>query len=62
MSSPSCPDSLSVVNSLLYRDVPDPELPTSSPSESLPTFQMFRDKKAKVEAELRYHYRSFQII
>ena len=29
----------------------------SSPPDSLPTFQMFREKKVKVEEELRYHYR-----
>ena len=59
----SCTDSLSVADSLLCGDdVPDPDVPAPSGSDSLPTFQMFREKKAKVEAELRYHYRSFQII
>ena len=59
----SCADSLSVVESLLCgEDVLDTEVPTPSASESLPTFQMFREKKARVEAELRYHYRLFQIL
>ena len=62
----SCADSLSVVDSLLCGDDVldniDNEVPPSSASESLPTFQMFREKKARVEAELRYHYRLFQIL
>ena len=66
MSRVSCADSLSVVDSLLcgddVLDNDDKEVPTSSASESLPTFQMFREKKARVEAELRYHYRLFQIL
>ena len=28
-----------------------------SQDNSLPTFQMFREKKNKVESELKYHYR-----
>ena len=63
MSSMSCADSLSVVDSLLCGDDDiNTEVQTSSALDSLPTFQMFREKKARVEAELRYHYRLFQIL
>ena len=57
MSSLSCADSLSVADSLLGDEVLGSEVPASSAPDSLPTFQMFREKKARVEAELRYHYR-----
>ena len=49
----SCSQSLSLSDE-------DTEVPAStlvSPPDSLPTFQMFREKKAKVEEELRYDYR-----
>ncbi len=60
MGSLSCADSLSVADSLLGGDdVLGAEPPAP---DSLPTFQMFREKKARVEAELRYHYRFFQIL
>ena len=35
----------------------DQEESLSGAPDSLPTFQMFREKKLKVESELRYHYR-----
>ena len=66
MGSLSCADSLSVADSLLGGDeILDAEPPASTAPpapDSLPTFQMFREKKARVEAELRYHYRFFQIL
>lgn len=63
MSTQSCADSLSVADSLLGGDdVLGSEPPASPASDSLPTFQMFREKKARVEAELRYHYRLSQIL
>ena len=63
MSNMSCADSLSVVDSLLCGDDDiNTEVQTSTALDSLPTFQMFREKKDRVEAELRYHYRLFQIL
>ena len=49
-------DNLSICESFLNQDVPSSEI-LSSPPDSLPTFQMFREKKTKVEEELKYHYR-----
>ena len=47
---------MSIDNSLLYGDHNDLSLISSAP-ESLPTFQMFREKKIKVEEEMKYSYR-----
>ena len=49
-------ENLSIDNSLLYVDNNDFSLISSVP-ESLPTFQMFREKKIKVEEEMKYSYR-----
>ena len=49
-------DNLSISDSMLYGDDPDISI-IPSPPDSLPTFQMFREKKIKVEGEMKYHYR-----
>ena len=49
-------EDLSLDNSLLYGDNKDVSIISSAP-ESLPTFQMFREKKIKVEEEMKYSYR-----
>ena len=49
----SCGQSLS----LSEEDLDVPASLLASPPDSLPTFQMFREKKVKVEEELRYDYR-----
>ena len=49
-------EDLSLNNSLLYGDNNDVSIISSAP-ESLPTFQMFREKKIKVEEEMKYSYR-----
>ena len=49
-------EDLSLDNSLLYGDKHDVSIISSAP-ESLPTFQMFREKKIKVEEEMKYSYR-----
>ena len=49
-------DNISEDNSILYGEENELSL-HSSGHESLPTFQMFREKKIKVEEEIRYNYR-----
>ena len=41
----------------IFDDEQDQEDSVSRAPDSLPTFQMFREKKQKVESELKYHYR-----
>ena len=45
-----------MTDSMMYGDDPDISI-IPSPPDSLPTFQMFREKKIKVEGEMKYHYR-----
>ena len=47
-------DNISVTDSFLENIT---EHDDQSQDNSLPTFQMFREKKNKVESELKYHYR-----
>ena len=51
-------ENLSLDNSLLYGDSNDLSIISSADApESLSTFQMFREKKIKVEEEMKYTYR-----
>ena len=50
-------ENLSLENSLIYGEDNDDFSIGSSAPESLPTFQMFREKKTKVEEEMKYNYR-----
>ena len=57
MTTMSIEDNISLSESLLECDGSQSPDSSQQQPDSLPTFQIFREKKSKVEEEMKYHYR-----